>query len=112
MAEQKDKRAKEAVKAAETHLRKLDDELPAALELAAQWKPGMLRSACTMPLDKLQQETEHVIAELGGEPWKIKPPKKAVAGEKDVPDHAKEAARRLPQLREELSKLARRRPPS
>lgn len=95
-------RVAEAIKAAEQHLRKLDDELPAALELASQWKPGMLRSACTMPLERLQHDAEILITELGGDPEKIATPKKVAAGEKDVPDHARPVVRRLPRVRDEL----------
>ena len=42
---------------------------------AKEWKPGMMRSAWTMPLERLVNEREHVIRQLGKDPGEMKVPK-------------------------------------
>jgi hypothetical protein len=67
-----------------------------AVDRAKQWKPGMMRSAWTMPLEGLVQEREHVIRRLGQDPGEMKVPKSMRADklEKAIPEHARGSYRR------------------
>lgn len=82
----------------------------AATELAQQWRPGMLRSAWTMPLEMLVQEQEHLLRTSGGDPETIKVPKsiKADANEKALPAHVRNAYRRGVHLQKHLETVQRK----
>jgi len=74
----------------------IDERWPEAVERAKQWQPGMMRSVWTMPIERLVQDREHVMRELGVDPSPIKPPKSmgADADEKALPEHVRAAYRR------------------
>jgi hypothetical protein len=63
---------------------------------AKEWKPGMMRSAWTMPLERLVNEREHVIRQLGKDPGEMKVPKSMRPDklEKVLPEHVRGLYRR------------------